>query len=237
MDSMSGNAYIKLSSSSEMTEAVLMPGERVRSEVISEGSRLKVYVIEVRRSSRGPQVVVSRTHPGLVKRLFELEVPEIYDGVVEIKSIARDAGVRTKIAVSSNDPNVDPIGACIGPKGARVAAVVDELNGEKVDIINWSEDVEQFVAAALSPAEVYSTSMVDDGRTCRVIVPDSQLSLAIGKEGKNARLASKLTGCKIDIKPASQMMDSSRFNIDLSMLDLDDPDGSGDAGDAGEAEQ
>ncbi|MCR4771536.1 MAG: transcription termination factor NusA [Oscillospiraceae bacterium] len=237
VDSMSGNAYIKLSSSSEMTEAVLMPGERVRSEVISEGSRLKVYVIEVRRSSRGPQVVVSRTHPGLVKRLFELEVPEIYDGVVEIKSIARDAGVRTKIAVSSNDPNVDPIGACIGPKGARVAAVVDELNGEKVDIINWSEDVEQFVAAALSPAEVYSTSMVDDGRTCRVIVPDSQLSLAIGKEGKNARLASKLTGCKIDIKPASQMMDSSRFNIDLSMLDLDDPDGSGDAGDAGEAEQ
>ena len=238
VDTMSGNVYIKLSSSSEMTEAVLMPGERVRSEAISEGSRLKVYVIEVRRSSRGPQVVVSRTHPGLVKRLFELEVPEIYDGTVEIKSIARDPGVRSKIAVSSNDPNVDPIGACIGPKGARVAAVVDELNGEKVDIINWSEDLEQFVAAALSPAEVYSTSMVDDGRTCRVIVPDSQLSLAIGKEGKNARLASKLTGCKIDIKPASQMMDSSRINIDLSMLDLDGGEGSDAAADeAGEAEE
>ena len=216
VDTMSGNVYIKLSSSSEMTEAVLMPGERVRSEAISEGSRLKVYVIEVRRSSRGPQVVVSRTHPGLVKRLFELEVPEIYDGTVEIKSIARDPGVRSKIAVSSNDPNVDPIGACIGPKGARVAAVVDELNGEKVDIINWSEDLEQFVAAALSPAEVYSTSMVDDGRTCRVIVPDSQLSLAIGKEGKNARLAAKLTGCKIDIKPASEVMSSSPLKIDLS---------------------
>jgi N utilization substance protein A len=220
IDPRNGNVYIKLTSSSEMTEAVLMAGERVRSELISEGDRIKVYVVEVRRPLKGPQVVVSRTHPGLVKRLFELEVPEIYDGTVEIKSIAREAGTRTKIAVMSHDPAVDPIGACVGPKGARVANIVEELKGEKVDIVAWSEDPEKFVSAALAPAEVYSATMTDDGKCCRVVVPDSQLSLAIGKEGKNARLAAKLTGCKIDIKPASQMMDRSRINIDLSQFDF-----------------
>lgn len=222
IDPRNGNVYIKLTSSSEMTEAVLMAGERVRSEIINEGDRIKVYVIEVRRPVKGPQVVVSRTHPGLVKRLFELEVPEIYDGTVEIKSIAREAGTRTKIAVVSNDPAVDPIGACVGPKGTRVANIVDELKGEKVDIVVWSEDMESFVAAALAPAEVYSATLLEDGKSCRVVVPDSQLSLAIGKEGKNARLAAKLTGCKIDIKPASQMMDHSRINIDLSQFDFDE---------------
>ena len=222
IDPRSGNTYIKLSSSSGMTEAVLMPGERVPGEVINEGDRLRVYVVEVRRPLKGPQVVVSRTHPGLVKRLFELEVPEIYDGTVEIRSIAREAGTRSKIAVSSNNPNVDAIGACVGPKGTRVAAVVEELRGEKVDIVNWSEDLEEFVAAALAPAEVYSATLLEDGRSCRVVVPDNQLSLAIGKEGKNARLAAKLTGCKIDIKPASEMMEHSRISIDLSQFDFSD---------------
>jgi N utilization substance protein A len=222
IDPRNGNVYIKLTSSSEMTEAVLMAGERVRSEIINEGDRIKVYVIEVRRPVKGPQVVVSRTHPGLVKRLFELEVPEIYDGTVEIKSIAREAGTRTKIAVVSNDPAVDPIGACVGPKGTRVANIVDELKGEKVDIVVWSEDMESFVAAALAPAEVYSATLLEDGKSCRVVVPDSQLSLAIGKEGKNARLAAKLTGCKIDIKPASQMMDRSRINIDITQFDFNE---------------
>ena len=222
IDPRNGNVYIKLTSSSEMTEAVLMAGERVRSEIINEGDRIKVYVIEVRRPVKGPQVVVSRTHPGLVKRLFELEVPEIYDGTVEIKSIAREAGTRTKIAVVSNDPAVDPIGACVGPKGTRVANIVDELKGEKVDIVVWSDDMESFVAAALAPAEVYSATLLEDGKSCRVVVPDSQLSLAIGKEGKNARLAAKLTGCKIDIKPASQMMDRSRINIDITQFDFNE---------------
>lgn len=216
-----GNIYIKLSSASGMTEAVMLAEERVPGELITEGDRLKVYVVEVRRPLKGPQVVVSRTHPGLVKRLFEMEVPEIYDGTVEIKSIAREAGTRTKLAVASSNPNVDPIGACVGPKGARVAAVVEELRGEKVDIIAWSEDLEKFVAAALAPAEVYNATMLEDGsRACRVVVPDNQLSLAIGKEGKNARLAAKLTGCKIDIKPASEMMERSSIKIDLSQFDF-----------------
>ena len=177
-------------------------------------------MVEVRRPLKGPQVMVSRTHPGLVKRLFELEVPEIFDGVVEIKSIAREAGTRTKIAVASNNPEVDPIGACVGPKGSRVGAVVEELRGEKMDIIAWSENPEKFVAAALAPAEVYSAVMQEDGRSCRVVVPDNQLSLAIGKEGKNARLAAKLTGCKIDIKPFSEMAEKSTIKIDMSKLDL-----------------
>ena len=147
--------------------------------------------------------MVSRTHPGLVKRLFELEVPEIYDGTVEIRSIAREAGSRTKMAVWSSDENVDPIGACVGPKGQRVAAVVEELRGEKIDIIKYSEDPAQFIAAALAPADVVEVRLSDEGKLCRVIVPDDQLSLAIGKEGQNARLAARLTGYKIDIKPAS----------------------------------
>ena len=220
IDPKNGNVYMKVASNGDMTEAVMLAGERVKGEVISEGDRLKVYVVEVRRSTRGPQIIISRTHPGLVKRLFELEVPEIFDGTVEIKSIAREAGSRTKIAVWSNDPEVDAIGACVGAKGARVDNVVAELGGEKIDIVNYSDDIENFVAAALAPAEVYSATLLEDGRSCRVIVPDNQLSLAIGKEGKNARLAAKLTNCKIDIKPASQMMESGSIKIDLSKLDL-----------------
>ena len=203
IDPRSGAANLRISSSSEYTEAFLAPGEQVRGEEIHEGDRLKVYVVEVRRSTRGPQVLISRTHPGLVKRLFELEIPEIYDGTVEVKSIAREAGSRTKIAVWSADENVDPIGACVGPGGQRVNNIVEELHGEKVDIIKYSEDPTAYVAAALSPADVVSVDLLPDGKSCRVLVPDDQLSLAIGKEGQNARLAAKLTGYKIDIKPES----------------------------------
>jgi N utilization substance protein A len=160
--------------------------------------------VEVRNTSKGPHIVISRTHPNLVKRLFELEVPEIYNGDVEIKSIAREAGSRTKMSVYAVDPNVDPIGACVGPKGGRVSNIVNELGGEKIDIIKYSDNPEEYVAAALSPSEVLSVEMQEDGKSCRVVVPDSQLSLAIGKEGQNARLAAKLTGFKIDIKPESE---------------------------------
>ena len=203
VDPKSGAANLRINSSSEYTEAFLAPGEQVRGEAIREGDRLRVYVVEVRRSTRGPQVLISRTHPGLVKRLFELEIPEIYDGTVEVKSIAREAGSRTKIAVWSGDENVDPIGACVGPGGARVNNIVEELHGEKVDIIKYSEDPAQYIAAALSPADVLSVDLLPDGKACRVVVPDDQLYLAIGKEGQNARLAAKLTNYKIDIKPAS----------------------------------
>ena len=199
-----GSVSIRISSNSEFTEAMLSAGERIKTEVLKEGDRIKVYVVEVRNSTRGPQVLISRTHPGLVKRLFELEVPEIFDGTVEIKSIAREAGSRTKMAVWSADPNVDPIGSCVGPKGGRVASIVNELAGEKIDIVKYSEIPEEYIAAALSPSEVISVTMLEDGKSCRVIVPDSQLSLAIGKEGQNARLAAKLTGYKIDIKPESE---------------------------------
>ena len=199
-----GSDSIRISSNSEYTEAMLAPNERIKTEVLREGDRIKVYVVEVRNSTRGPQVLISRTHPGLVKRLFELEVPEIYDGTVEIKSIAREAGSRTKMAVWSADPDVDPIGSCVGPKGGRVASIVNELGGEKIDIVKYSEIPEEYIAAALSPSEVLSVTMLEDGKSCRVIVPDSQLSLAIGKEGQNARLAAKLTGYKIDIKPESE---------------------------------
>ena len=199
-----GSVSIRISSNSEFTEAMLSPNERIKTEVLREGDRIKVYVVEVRNSNRGPQVLISRTHPGLVKRLFELEVPEIYDGTVEIKSIAREAGSRTKMAVWSSDPDVDPIGSCVGPKGGRVAGIVNELGGEKIDIVKYSESPEEYIAAALSPSEVVSVTMMEDGKSCRVIVPDAQLSLAIGKEGQNARLAAKLTGFKIDIKPESE---------------------------------
>ena len=199
-----GAVSIRISSNSEFTEAMLSPNERIKTENLVEGDRIKVYVVEVRNSARGPQVLISRTHPGLVKRLFELEVPEIYDGTVEIKSIAREAGSRTKMAVWSADPDVDPIGSCVGPKGGRVASIVNELGGEKIDIVKYSEIPEEYIAAALSPSEVLSVTMLEDGKSCRVIVPDSQLSLAIGKEGQNARLAAKLTGYKIDIKPESE---------------------------------
>ena len=199
-----GSVSIKISSNSEFSEAMLSPAERIKGEELHEGDRIKVYVVEVRKSTRGPQVLISRTHPGLVKRLFELEVPEIFDGTVEIKSIAREAGSRTKMAVWSADPAVDPIGACVGPKGGRVASIVQELGGEKIDIVRYSEVPEEFIAAALAPAEVMSVVLLDEGKSCRVTVPDGQLSLAIGKEGQNARLAAKLTGYKIDIKPESE---------------------------------
>ncbi len=204
IDPRTGAVSIKISSNSEFTEALLTANEQMVTENLSEGDRVKVYVVEVRNSTRGPQVLISRTHPGLVKRLFELEVPEIFDGTVEIKSIAREAGSRTKMAVWSNDSEVDPIGACVGPKGGRVANVVDELGGEKIDIIKYSESPEEYIAAALSPAEVVSVTLLDEGKSCSVVVPESQLSLAIGKEGQNVRLAAKLTGYKIDIKPEGE---------------------------------
>ncbi len=219
IDPRSGGCSLRITSGSEWTEAYLAPAEQVKGETYTEGTRLKVFVSEVRQATRGPQVLISRTHPGLVRRLFELEVPEIHDGIVEVKSIAREAGSRTKLAVWSADPNVDPIGACVGPKGQRVNNVVEELGGEKVDIIKWSEDPAQFVAAALAPADVLSVTTTERPQptgeegyerrdrdvkgSCRVVVPDDQLSLAIGKEGQNARLAARLTQYKIDIRPAS----------------------------------
>ena len=191
IDPRSGAVALRIGSGSESTEAYLSVNEQVRGETYQEGSRLRVYVL------------ISRTHPGLVKRLFELEVPEIYDGTVEVKSIAREAGSRTKLAVWSADPNVDPIGACVGPRGQRVNTIVEELKGEKMDIIKYSDDPAEYIAAALSPADVISVEPLPDGKSCRVVVPDDQLSLAIGKEGQNARLAAKLTGYTSDIKPAS----------------------------------
>lgn len=204
IDDRSGALYVKLMANGETTEAMLSAGEQVKGEVYHEGDRIKVYVVEVRRTARGTQVVISRTHYGLVRRLFEMEVPEIFDGVVEIRSIAREAGSRTKMAVWSNDPEVDPIGACVGTRGQRVNTIVEELGGEKVDIVKFSEDAGEYVAAALAPADVVTVEVVDtDAKSCRVVVPDDQLSLAIGKEGQNARLAAKLTGYKIDIKSAT----------------------------------
>ena len=203
IDPRTGSVTLRIHSGSEFTDTYLSASEQVKGERYVEGQRLKVYVVEVRRAAKGPQVLISRTHPGLVKRLFELEVPEIYEGTVEIKSIAREAGSRTKLAVWSSDPNVDPVGACIGQHGQRVNSIVDELKGEKMDIIKYSEDPAEYIAAALSPADVVSVEPLDDGKSSRVVVPDDQLSLAIGKEGQNARLAAKLTGFKIDIKPAS----------------------------------
>ena len=204
VDPRTGGVSIQISSNAEQTEAMLPAGERIPNEPLRDGDRIKVYVIEVRKSSHGPQILISRTHPGLVKRLFELEVPEIFEGLVEIRSVAREAGNRTKISVLSTDADVEPIGACVGPKGARVNTIVNELGGEKIDIIKYSDDPVEYVAAALSPSEVISVTMLDDGKACRVIVPDNQLSLAIGKEGQNVRLAARLTGFKIDIKPESQ---------------------------------
>ncbi|MBQ6973481.1 MAG: transcription termination/antitermination protein NusA [Oscillospiraceae bacterium] len=203
IDQRNGNVILRIGQGNEATEAMLPLSEQVSGEELHEGQLVKVYLVEVRRTTRGPQVLISRTHPGLVKRLFELEVPEIYDGTVEIRSIAREAGNRTKMAVWSEDANIDPIGACVGQRGQRVNAIVDELRGEKIDIIKWSEDPAEFIAAALSPAEVVSVTLSAEGKACRVVVPDDQLSLAIGKEGQNARLAARLTGYKIDIKPAS----------------------------------
>jgi N utilization substance protein A len=185
-------------------EGILPPSEQMPGEEYKQGDRVKTYILEVKKTTKGPQIFLSRTHPGLVKRLFELEVPEIHDGIVDIYSIAREAGSRTKIAVYSNDDNVDPVGACVGQKGARVRAIVEELNGEKIDIITWDKDPDKFIANSLSPAKVLKVAVNEEERSASVIVPDYQLSLAIGKEGQNARLAAKLTGWKIDIKSESQ---------------------------------
>lgn len=209
------------------TEAILAPSEQAVNEEFRFNERIKVYVLEVRKTPKGPQVMVSRTHPGLVKRLFELEVPEIHDGTVEIKGIAREPGSRTKMSVFSRDSNVDPVGACVGQKGTRVQAVVDELKGEKIDIIKWSSNLQEFVSSSLSPAKVIQVSLNEELKTAKVTVPDFQLSLAIGKEGQNARLAAKLTGWKIDIKSESQL----RASIEQHLLNIsgdynveDDPD-------------
>ena len=203
IDPGTGDMTVRIGTGTDKTDALLASGEQVRGEDYMEGDTIRVYVVDVRKSNHGPQVIVSRTHPGLVKRLFELEVPEIADGTVEVKSIAREAGSRTKLAVWSSDPDVDPVGTCVGPRGGRVGAVVDELGGEKMDIIKYSEDPATYVASALSPADVIEVTTNPGTKNCRVVVPDDQLSLAIGKEGQNARLAARLTGYKIDIKSKS----------------------------------
>ncbi|MGE0878510.1 MAG: transcription termination factor NusA [Acidimicrobiia bacterium] len=192
-------------------EALLPQAEQVPYERPEPSTRLKAYIVEVRRTAKGPQIVVSRTHPGLIKRLFELEVPEIADGVVELKACAREPGHRTKIAVWSNDHNVDPVGACVGARGARVRMVVNELRGEKIDIVPFSEDPADFVAKALSPAKVKEVRIHQDTGTAEVIVPDYQLSLAIGKEGQNARLAARLTGWRVDIKSETQLAEEEQY--------------------------
>jgi len=199
-----GNIFVRIGQGNEASDAVMRPSEQIPGETYTEGQMIRVYVLEVRQAQRGPLVHVSRTHPNLVRRLFELETPEIAEGQVEIRNIAREAGSRTKMAVRAAMEGIDPVGACVGPRGGRVGAVVEELGGEKIDIVVWSEDPCQYVQAALSPADVVSVSLIPGQKACRVIVPDDQLSLAIGKEGQNARLAARLTGYKIDIKPASQ---------------------------------
>ena len=185
-------------------EAILPKGEQVGTENVKEGDHVQVYVVDVKETEKGPKAIISRTHPDLIRRLFEKEVPEIFDGTVEIKAVAREAGSRTKIAVMSHNPDVDAVGACIGTRGTRVSDIVNELGGEKMDIVDYSEDPAKFIAAALAPATVLSVETAEDGsHVCKVTVPDSQLSLAIGNKGQNARLAAKLTGWKIDIKPES----------------------------------
>jgi transcription termination/antitermination protein NusA len=185
-------------------EAVLAPPEQMHHERLRMGDRIKTYVVEVKRTTKGPQIVVSRTHPGLLKRLLELEVPEIHDGIVEIRGLAREPGSRAKVAVYSRDLNVDPVGACVGQKGARIQAIVNELKGEKIDIVRWDADPALFVGNALSPSRVVRVDVDEQNRVAHVIVPDYQLSLAIGKEGQNARLAAKLTGWKVDIRSETQ---------------------------------
>lgn len=195
-----GNVFVNIGK----LETAIGPNEQIPREKYKFNEKIKLYVVEVKNTSKGAQIIVSRTHPGLVKRLFELEVPEIYEGVVEIKSISREAGSRSKIAVVSHDENVDPMGACVGPKGARVQNIVNELKDEKIDIIKWSKNPEEFIENSLSPAKVLSVTVDEDKKSAKVIVDDSQLSLAIGKEGQNVRLAAKLTNWKIDIKSKSQ---------------------------------
>ena len=195
-------------------DAILAPNEQIPGEQYRFMDRVKVYVVEVKQTTKGPQIFVSRTHPELVKRLFEQEVPEVFDGTVEIKSIAREAGSRTKIAVYSKDPNVDAVGACVGQNGYRVNVIVNELCGEKIDIVNWSEDPKEFIAAALSPSKVLAVAINPNEQSARIVVPDHQLSLAIGKEGQNARLSAKLTGWRIDIKSESQAKETGFITED-----------------------
>lgn len=200
IDPITGNVTLEIGKS----EAVLPHSEQVPGEVLKEDSLIKIFVVDVKESGKGPKIMISRTHPGLVRRLFETEVPEIYDGTIEIKSVSREAGSRTKIAVYSRDADVDPVGSCIGPRGQRVSAIVDALGGEKIDIVQYNEDPAKFIAAALAPSEVLDVEILDEEiKSCRVTVPDGQLSLAIGNKGQNVRLAAKLTGWKIDIKPES----------------------------------
>ena len=200
----SGDVYVRVGQGNEQSDALLPADEQIPGEHYTPGDMVRVYVLDVQRANRGPLVRVSRTHPNLVRRLFELETPEIENGDVEIRNIAREPGSRSKMAVRAITEGVDPVGACVGPRGGRVGAVVEELHGEKIDIVIWSEDPCEYVKAALSPADVITVEAIPGQRVCRVVVPDDQLSLAIGKEGQNARLAARLTGYKVDIKPASQ---------------------------------
>jgi N utilization substance protein A len=202
-------------------EALLPYNETMPGERFKQGERVKTYITRVEKSTKGPMIYVSRTHPGLLKRLFELEVPEIYEGIVEIKSVAREAGFRSKIAVSSRDEQVDPVGACVGHRGMRVQTVVNELRGEKIDIVRYSDDPQEFVANALSPSKVISVDIQEDEKVARVVVPDHQLSLAIGKEGQNARLAAKLTGWKIDIKSESEAQEEANVDEVTDTLESD----------------
>ncbi len=205
-------------------DAILAENEQVKGEVLKPTERVKVYILEVKNTTKGPKIMVSRTHPELVKRLFEAEVAEVQDGTVEIKSISREAGSRTKIAVWSNNPDVDPVGACVGMNGVRVNTIVDELHGEKIDIINWDENPAILIENALSPAKVISVIADGDEKTAKVVVPDYQLSLAIGKEGQNARLAARLTGFKIDIKSETQAKDAPGFRMEDYLDDEYDED-------------
>ena len=205
IDPGTGDVFVRIGQGAEASDAVLRSSEQIPGEHYTEGQLIRVYVLEVRRAGRGPLMQVSRTHPNVVRRLFELETPEIAEGQVEIRNIAREPGSRSKMAVRAVMEGIDPVGACVGPHGGRVAAVVQELHGEKIDIVVWSEDPCEYVRAALSPANAVSVTQVPGQKACRVVVPDDQLSLAIGKEGQNARLAARLTGYKVDIKPVSFM--------------------------------
>lgn len=216
------NIYVSIGK----VEAALPVNEQIQGEVYKPTSRIRVYITKVERTTRGPQVIVSRTHPGLLRRLFEMEVPEIYDGTVEIKSIAREAGDRSKISVYAHNEEVDPVGSCVGAKGARVQTIVNELNGEKIDIVEWSEDPTVFVANALSPSKVLDVQVNEEEKSTTVVVPDYQLSLAIGKRGQNARLAAKLTGWKIDIKSETDARELGIYPSEMSTFvpreDVDD---------------
>ena len=218
----SGSQTKNISINLGRADAILNENEQVKTEVYRPTQRLRVYVLEVKNGSKGPRILVSRTHPDLVKRLFEQEVAEIQDGTVEIKSIAREAGSRTKIAVYSKDPNVDAVGACVGVNGSRVNLIVDELGGEKIDVINWDENPGNLIQNALSPAKIVAVFADPDEKSAKVVVPDYQLSLAIGKEGQNARLAARLTGYKIDIKSETQAKDAPGFRMEDYLDDEDD---------------